>query len=321
MAYDAATREIVLFGGSGSDGELGDTWIWDGSTWAPVCGTHESGATAPCGPDARSGASFAYDATAGDLVLFGGCCTNTGSGPGPLADWLWGGQSWAQSASGGPAQSPPAEAGASMAQNGDQGVVLFDSDGSTWTWAENAWTEQAAPGDTASPLVIFGAGMAFDATRHIDLLFGGFSGVGFSPLSDTWAWNGRTWTLAGPASSDDAFAVVRRYIKALNDHSFATAYALLGNAPQAQQPMASWQAGYADTSSIRLYPGAVTPNPAGYVIQTTYVVTHTDDTLHYYAGSYVVGLEDGALKILSGQFKETPTCPTDVCNGPPVSQQ
>jgi hypothetical protein len=34
MAYDAATRTVVLFGGLGAeDKPLNDTWTWDGSTW------------------------------------------------------------------------------------------------------------------------------------------------------------------------------------------------------------------------------------------------------------------------------------------------
>jgi hypothetical protein len=28
MAYDAATGTVVLFGGEGASGALGDTWIW-----------------------------------------------------------------------------------------------------------------------------------------------------------------------------------------------------------------------------------------------------------------------------------------------------
>ena len=40
MAYDAATRTVLLFGGEGmiSGGEYGglsDTWSWNGATWTP----------------------------------------------------------------------------------------------------------------------------------------------------------------------------------------------------------------------------------------------------------------------------------------------
>jgi len=36
MAYDAATGNVVMFGGqfADSDGQFDGTWTWDGSTWA-----------------------------------------------------------------------------------------------------------------------------------------------------------------------------------------------------------------------------------------------------------------------------------------------
>ena len=33
MAYDAANGTVVLFGGEGRLGTLGDTWTWNGTTW------------------------------------------------------------------------------------------------------------------------------------------------------------------------------------------------------------------------------------------------------------------------------------------------
>jgi hypothetical protein len=36
MAYDDARRRVVLFGGDGEQGLLGDTWEWDGRAWARV---------------------------------------------------------------------------------------------------------------------------------------------------------------------------------------------------------------------------------------------------------------------------------------------
>ena len=80
MAYDAATRNVVLFGGTARHGALGDTWTWDGSTW-----TKQAPKTSP---PARFGASMAYDAATGNVVLFGGL---NGAGVRPLNDtWTWG---------------------------------------------------------------------------------------------------------------------------------------------------------------------------------------------------------------------------------------
>src|SRR5438105_2716674 len=53
MAYDQARGEVVLFGGNGATGDVGDTWTWDGTTW-----TQQHPATSP---SARYGMGMAYD--------------------------------------------------------------------------------------------------------------------------------------------------------------------------------------------------------------------------------------------------------------------
>jgi hypothetical protein len=75
---------VVLFGGfvNGANGsyEVGDTWVWDGSTWSEWSGT---------GPPARSGHSMA--SFGGRVVMFGGVGTNGAV----LGDtWLWDGSTW-----------------------------------------------------------------------------------------------------------------------------------------------------------------------------------------------------------------------------------
>ena len=65
MAYDAAIGQLVLFGGTSSNGTvLNDTWTYNGTTW-----TQLSPLTSP---SARSDFSMAYDPAMGQLVLFGG---------------------------------------------------------------------------------------------------------------------------------------------------------------------------------------------------------------------------------------------------------
>jgi hypothetical protein len=37
MAYDAASQEVVLFGGYSLHlGDLGDTWSWNGTNWTEL---------------------------------------------------------------------------------------------------------------------------------------------------------------------------------------------------------------------------------------------------------------------------------------------
>jgi hypothetical protein len=79
MAYDAATGTAVLFGGYGR-GVLGDTWTWNGTTWAKQ---------APAAhPTARVDAAMAYDAATSTTVLFGGIGNSPGSWLGDT--WTWG---------------------------------------------------------------------------------------------------------------------------------------------------------------------------------------------------------------------------------------
>ena len=93
MAYDAATRTVVLFSGVSSS-LVADTWVWDGATW-----TKQSPATHPT---ARFGASMAYDAATGNVVLFSGLSKRSAR----LGDtWTWDGVNWAKQA---PATARPA---------------------------------------------------------------------------------------------------------------------------------------------------------------------------------------------------------------------
>lgn len=83
LIYDAADQNVVMFGGY--DGSyLGDTWMWDGTTW-----TRQIFGTPP--PGRGTGSMTGDTATSHDL-LFGGQ-----SGHGTLSDlWAWNGGSWQQ---------------------------------------------------------------------------------------------------------------------------------------------------------------------------------------------------------------------------------
>jgi hypothetical protein len=87
MAYDAARRQVVLFGGYDlAAGRVSsDTWTWDGTTW-----TKQS---PPLSPPAAAHASMTFDAAAQTVVLYG-------TGPNGNQTWLWNGSTWTASASG-----------------------------------------------------------------------------------------------------------------------------------------------------------------------------------------------------------------------------
>jgi hypothetical protein len=194
MAYDAATRTIVLFGGRVNGVQRGDTWTWDGSTW-----TQQAPATSP---HRRADAAMAYDAATRTIVLF--------SGPVTYRDtWTWDGSTWTKQA---PTASPPARRFASMAYDAATGtIVLFGGVNfihgthilrDTWTWDGSTWTKQAP---TASPPARRFASMAYDAATGTIVLFGGVNFIhGTHILRDTWTWDGSTWTKQAPTASPPA---------------------------------------------------------------------------------------------------------------------
>jgi hypothetical protein len=125
IAYDAATGNVVLFGGFKGAG-VGDTWVWDGSTW-----TQQHPATSP---SARWGAAMAYDAATGNVVLFGGGDSQHNFGD----TWVWDGSTWTEQH---PATSPRARWAPAMAYDAATGnVVMFSGYAvhylptGTWVW-------------------------------------------------------------------------------------------------------------------------------------------------------------------------------------------
>jgi hypothetical protein len=123
VAYDDATRTVVLFGGdSGAilrdDAFYNDTWIWNGATWA-----QRFPASAP---SKRGMASMAYDPGLRLVVLFGGV-----GGPDSRFNdtWLWNGTDWKEIH---PAAAPAARWNAGMDFDpAAGGVLLFGGFGST----------------------------------------------------------------------------------------------------------------------------------------------------------------------------------------------
>ncbi len=184
VTWDDANRQIVLVGGQGASGPLGDAWAFRGASWHPL----------PPGPSARAGAMMAYDPNLELVVLFGG----TG-GSGVYADvWLLGDSGWTQRSA--DAQIA-ARAGASVALDGATGEVLLFGGSSetgylsdTWTYTRGVWSPAPVRGVAPPPRA--NAGLAYvqngtDRTQGFVVLFGGYDGA---YLGDTWAYTNGTWT-------------------------------------------------------------------------------------------------------------------------------
>jgi hypothetical protein len=186
MTYDAAQRDVVLFGGLAGIGydayAVNDTWTWDGSAW-----TEQHPATSP---PARYGAGMTYDAARGKLVLYGGLDDNSQW----LADtWTWNGVNWTEEH---PARSPGGRVRPGLTYDARlQKVVLWAGDGpGTWTWDGTNWTQVRT---FTSPPMREEFGMTYDAARGVVVMFGGRDG----PTNDTWTFDGINWTQQHPATS------------------------------------------------------------------------------------------------------------------------
>lgn len=212
-AFDAATGNVVLFGGlqqeTGTGSPLNDTWTWDGTTWMQQ---HPSDSPSP-----RGDATMAYDTATNTVVLFGGDANGIPQGD----TWTWNGTTWTQQH---PATSPPARLGAAMVDDAALGkVILFGGNtldsylNDTWAWDGTTWTKLSPP-DAPTPRTDMS--MAYDAATQNVVLFGGTTGAP-SPLptpvptvvgtptpappsqavNDTWLFDGQNWIQQFPATS------------------------------------------------------------------------------------------------------------------------
>jgi hypothetical protein len=184
ITYDTVRHVIVLFGGGTSQGDLNNTWEWDGQRWNEV---------ATEGPSPRGSNVLVYDEARSDVLLFGGVDSY-----GDVYDetWVWDGSAWSQKQVSGPS----ARYNSACAYDDQrQRVVLFGGTGAssnvnneTWEWDGTQWSLRS----TTGPCPRFGAAMAYEGFGKC-VLFGGWSAwYGGSPLYDTWVWDGSTWTEA-----------------------------------------------------------------------------------------------------------------------------
>lgn len=184
-AYDAERGELVLFGGMGAGGqELGDTWIWDGTTWSERSPT--------VSPPPRHNAAMAYDSHRKEIVLFGG--SNRDFGLVFDDTWTWDGTKWSLET---PESSPPARSAPAMAfDTVARRTVMFGGynanaqpTDTTWLWTGQNWIESFF-GDRPPPRTA--AAMTLSVDRNQILLFGGNTALG-QHLSDLWRWTGEQW--------------------------------------------------------------------------------------------------------------------------------
>ena len=190
QAYDAVRNRVVVFGGWGSE-PSDETWEWDGIAW-----TQRS---PPVSPPPRGGSAIAFDSARGRVVLFGGVYSNY------LTDtWEWDGTTWARVNT--PISPPPMQYPAMAYDAARMRMVLFGGDSyGTWEFDGVSWTRRtpstSPPGSQRAEF-----GMAYDAVRSRVVLFGGRQGTA-NYSSETWEWDGTSWTQRSPSVSPPARAI------------------------------------------------------------------------------------------------------------------
>jgi hypothetical protein len=146
-------------------------------------------------PSARSGAGMCYDATASQIVLFGGTAGFSTSSE----TWSFDGTTWTLLA---PVASPSGKTGVELVHDPLRGVTVMygsmstsffggPSVDQTWEFDGATWT-QVFPTTTPGGLGNYGA--CFDSLRNRTVLYGGSSNS-FFPIAEsgTWEWNGTDW--------------------------------------------------------------------------------------------------------------------------------
>lgn len=188
MAFDETRGVTVLFGGStGVDAStqyFGDTWEWDGLSWALR--------DVP-GPSPRTWHAMSYDRGRGVTVLFGG---RTEAGY-TSETWEWDGETWTLRTTTGP--SPCSNV--LMAYDSiRETTVLFwacyaPGFGSLmWEWDGTSWHQRGT-----GPWTADGYAMAFDSGRGVSVVSGGWSPQIDCPWASsgfvyTWEWDGASLT-------------------------------------------------------------------------------------------------------------------------------
>jgi galactose oxidase-like protein len=218
ITYDSIRERTTLFGGQPSFESptiFEDTWQWNGRLWTQV---------ARFGPPQRAFHTLEFDSVRQCCVLFGG------QGTVEFGDtWTFDGTYWTQVEDVGPA----ARLQHATAFDSTRGrLVLFGgfrgTDGSvlgdTWEWDGTAWTqtEETGPPPRAA------AAMTYDPGSAATVLFGGqliASGAGDKPASDTWLWDGTTWTqVADTGPGPRSGATLTSFISGPTGHASATLF-------------------------------------------------------------------------------------------------
>ncbi|MDX9999665.1 MAG: kelch repeat-containing protein [Polyangia bacterium] len=217
MAYDPIRDRVVLFGGCQafrmhaldicqSNGELGDTWEYDGYTWEQRSPAQS--------PPARYWHGMVFDESRGKILVHGGMVELDVNMSQVYSDtWEYDGISWALVNT---TTNPPPTVLASLSFDRARSVTVraggigASMTFETWELDSTDWTNRSF---TATPAMRLGQLLMYDDNRQVHVLFGGctkleFQGLFFLecpvPLDDTWEYDGQQWTPLGVTTWPEA---------------------------------------------------------------------------------------------------------------------
>ncbi len=198
IVYDQNIKKTVLFGGYDNINYRDETWTWDGTTWTKLKPSKK--------PGHRAQMAMWYDTRAKKTIIYSGAGR-------PSIDehvtrysdmWSFDGTTWTEMTK---TAAPGIRFGSQIAVDPRDGKVLLFGGlratideknnvsqfyvNDTWLWdgASGTWTE-LHPG--TSPAVRQNGALEFDTASGRFVLNGGFAGQIY--LSDTWNFDGTTWT-------------------------------------------------------------------------------------------------------------------------------
>lgn len=176
MVYDAKHERLILFGGYGQTGALGDTWTLDFISW------NWQLKTPLISPPARYGHNMVYDEISGKVILFGGK-DRTGS---LLSDtWAYDYETntWTNKE---PAMSPYAGYGYGLVYDDVNKVSILYGYSVTYIYRydTNEWTN---PYPSTLPTQQYNFAYAFDSESGRMIIFGGrYTTI---EIDETWSYN------------------------------------------------------------------------------------------------------------------------------------
>lgn len=200
---DPRDGSVLLFGGAGvapgwscncSDVEFNDTWVFHSGSWQNL--TKDELVS----PSPRDRSTVAYDATEGEVMLWGGVVTAHGQ-VAPADAWTFSRERW--SFVNRTDQAPPFHFGAAAtfvsASNSvfvyggvDELGVATDQ---AWTFTSSGWTSAFV---LESPPASGYASMAYDGADGYVVLFDSGGAASLGPESQTWSFLNGVWTELAP---------------------------------------------------------------------------------------------------------------------------